>query len=144
MSNTNSQVAQQYVLTQYPCLSDWITLTKKVVPIALSYDATSCAQLAMISSAAMKTFDYIAVNEPNSSVVRVSRMLNDLYDSAWKAWVSFTAQSTIATGARSISLTPTVLQGLSTFRNWDNALNPNQSAFSPPTLLDVILKGVTP
>lgn len=139
---TNSQIAERYVRSAYPCLDRWIAFIKKVVPYALQYDSVSCKQLALISQSAMKTFDYISVNDPNASVIKISRMLNDLHDSAWRSWTSFNAQSNVATGSRTLTVNSTTLQGISTFSQWDIALD-QSPIFSPPSLLDSILQGVT-
>jgi hypothetical protein len=111
--------------------------------ISQHYSPTACSQISAISQAAMKTIEYIQQNEKNASVVRVMLMLNNLYDSAWKGWVSFAAQSKISVGTRSLGFTPVVLQGISSFQSWDNALNPTPP-FSPPVLLNTMLGGVTP
>ncbi|KIL42086.1 hypothetical protein SD70_02565 [Gordoniibacillus kamchatkensis] len=143
MTTTPAQFTQQYVLSIYPCLNAWTLFAQKAFVHLLDYSPTACSQVSMISQAAMKTFDYIQQNEPKACVIRVMRMMNDLYDSAWRGWTGFYAQSTRATGTRELSLQPIVLQGISSFQNWDIALNATP-AFNPPDLLNNMLGGVTP
>ncbi|GIM45248.1 hypothetical protein DNHGIG_07970 [Collibacillus ludicampi] len=138
----NSQVAEQYVLNAYPCIQAWMNFVNQVSPNIFNFDSTSCSQIALISQSAMKTIDWILMNEPKAKVIRVSRMLCDLYETAWHMWVSFSAQSNNASGTRSLVLTSTALLRLGNFATWDNALN-NSPAFSPPTLFNTILGGVT-
>jgi hypothetical protein len=139
---TNSQIAEMYVFNTYPCLQSWINFIQPAISKIAVYDTTSCTQLAMISRAAMKTFDYICAVEPNASVIRVSRMLANLAESAWQAWVTFSAQSKITNGDHAIQITSDALQGLTSFNNWDIVLNPIPK-FDPPSLFDLILRGTT-
>lgn len=141
-TQTPAQIAQQYVLSVYPCLNGWISFAQQAYVHLLDYSPTACSQVSAISQAAMKTIEYIQQNEKNASVVRVMLMLNDLYDSAWKGWTGFNAQSKISTGTRVLGLQPAVLQGISTFQSWDNALN-STPPFNPPNLLNTMLGGVT-
>jgi hypothetical protein len=139
----DSEIAVQYMMNTYPCLRSWLDIVNDAVPNVLNYDAISCARLALISQAAMKTMDFIITQDANSDIVSVSRMLFDMHDAAWSCWTSFTAQSRVTAGTRSVSLTPSVLQAISTFDSWDSALDPSPSSFNPPTLLNTILQGVT-
>lgn len=138
---TNSQLALQFMFDSYPCLRDWMQFVKTVVPDTYRYDSAGCAQVAQISSAAMKTFDYILKIDPNASIIRVSKMLHDQYSGSWNLWTAFNAQSSRATGSRTITMSPTALQSLTSFQSWDHArYAPN---FSPSDLLHTILIGVT-
>lgn len=143
MAPTNSQLSQQYMKNKYPCIQGWINFAKQTYPNSLNYDAVSCVRISMIARAAMKAFDYMCINDTTTNVIRVSRMMNDLQDSAWIAWTTYKAQSKVTTGTRSITLSPSVLQSLSTFANWDSALVQSPTYFNPPALLNTILSGVT-
>jgi hypothetical protein len=139
---TDSQIAVRAMFNTYPCLKSWLLFIKQVLPKSLSYDTTSCAQIALISKSAMQAFDYIAVNEDSANIIRVSVMLTNLQDSAWRCWTTFTAQSKKTESTKTITINSTALQGLTTFHNWDNVLDPSPSSFSPDKLLETILKGV--
>lgn len=139
---TESQIAQQYVMNAYPCIQRWMDFMTAITPYTQKYDSISCNQISLIGKSAMKTFDYIYANESNSSVIRVSRMILSMHSTAWTAWTTFKAQSRIATGTKSIDMTPTSIQAISTFESWDGALNPSPTHFNPPSLLDKILKEV--
>ncbi|UOF90758.1 hypothetical protein LSG31_00300 [Fodinisporobacter ferrooxydans] len=142
-TQTPSQVTEQYMYNQYPCLQQWISFVQKASVKLAQYDATSCSQISQINNAAMKTIEYMQQNDSNANVVRVMRMLNDLYDSAWNGWTSFASQANNAYGTRSLGTTQDVLQSLTVFQTWDNALNPSPS-FNPPVVLNTILEGITP
>jgi hypothetical protein len=139
---TPSQIAQQYVLSTYPCLNAWASFNQTAFPKMLNYSPTSCSQISAISQATMKTIEYIQQTETNASVVRVMIMLNDQYSSAWSSWVAFNAQSKISAGKRVLGLLPVVLQGITSFQAWDNALNPTPP-FNPPKLLNEMFLGIT-
>lgn len=141
ITQTPSQLAQQYVINVYPCLNAWVVFVKNAFPHMLDYSPTACSQVSAISQATMKTIEYIQRNDKNAPIVRVMRMLNDLYSSAWNGWTAFNAQSKISTGNRVLGLQPAVLQGIASFRGWDNALNPSPP-FNPPALLNTMLGGV--
>jgi hypothetical protein len=126
---TNSQIAETHVFNMYPCLAKWITFVKTASINSMKYDSLSCSQLALICQSAMKTFDYI--------------MLNDLHDYAWTAWTAFNARSKNTLSIKTITLTSTALKNLLTLVSWDIALNQNPTSFSPPDLFDVLLTEVT-
>lgn len=137
-----SQIAEQYVRDTYPCIGDWISFVKIIRTNFNEYDPTSCGQIALICNSAMKTFDYILNNESNASAIRVSRMLNDLYTTAWISWTVFNSQVDRSNGSKTIQFSSTILQNLATFQAWDNVLNRSPS-FDPSLLLDAILGEVT-
>lgn len=137
---TNSQTAEQYVKSVYPCIGNWIDFMKKIYSKSFTFDAVSCTRLALIGKAAMKTFDYILVHEQSANVIRVSRMLNDMHDSAWQIWTVFSAQSKRSTGTRTLSLSPSVLDGLKAFTDWNSL---DQPSFDPASSFNEILQGVT-
>ncbi len=142
-SLTPSQLSQQYVLSTYPCLNAWISFVQNAFPNLLGYSPVACSQISSISQAAMKTIEFLQANEKNASVIRVMRMLNDLYTTAWSGWTAFKAQSNISVGTNSLGTQPIVLQGIKSFNAWDNALN-SAPPFNPPNLLSLMLGGVTP
>jgi hypothetical protein len=141
--STNSQIAETYVFNVYPCLSNWIAFVKASTINSMQYDSLSCNQLALICKSAMKTIDYILAHESSASVIRVSRMLNDLHDYAWRLWTVFIARGKNTLGVATITLTSTALQNLSTLVSWDIALNQNPTSFRPPILFNAVLNGVT-
>lgn len=142
MKLTNSQIMEQFMFNKYPCLTNWVSFMQTVLPNSMKYDPISCARIALISQAAMKTLDFITQTDTGSNVIRVSKMLADLHQCAWRLWTTFTAQSKLSSGTSSLNISSTVLQGITAFRNWDIVLNPSPT-FSPAELLDSVLKGVT-
>ena len=143
ITQTPSQIAQQYVLNTYPCLNAWVSFVQNAFVQLLNYSPTACSQVSSISRSAMKAIEYIQQNDSNAKVVRVMRMLNDLSQSAWEGWTAFAAQSNIATGIRTLGTTPIVLTGIALFEGWDAALVTSPT-FNPPMLLNQMLGGITP
>lgn len=140
---TPSQNTEQYVRNTYPCINDFIAFIQTASANASQYSPVACMQISSICQAAMKAFEYIQQNDSNANVVRVMRLLNDLYSSAWSGWVGFYHQAQQTVGTKGIYPTAEALNGIANFRQWDAALFPSPT-FDPPSTLEVILKGVTP
>lgn len=138
---SSSNVAEQYIRNAYPCLESWMRFVKNAYPNMLNYDDVSCSRLSLVGIAAKKAFDYILQTDSQTNVIRVSRMLASAHESAWAVWTAFSSQGRVTVGTKSITVSPTALEGLRIFNDWD--IIAEDPTFDPSRLLNDIIQGVS-
>lgn len=130
------------VRAKYPLFNEAPPLFNALLSNLTNYDTTSCGIITHFFRSGMKTVDTMQ-SQQDCQAVSVLVLLGNIYELCWNAYTAFSQQQTIATGTNAVMLTSSAFAILTTFQNWDIALQSNP--FSNIGLsFSSLVEGVTP
>lgn len=112
------------VRAKYPFFNEAPPLFNALLSNLTNYDATSCGIITNFFRAGMKTVDTMQ-SQQDCQAVSVLVLLGNIYELSWNAYTAFSQQLSVAPGTNAVVVTSSAFAILTTFQNWDIALQNN-------------------